>query len=235
VDDEPSIRIPYAHSLADAGFEVAEAAGSTEALRQIEKDRFDLVLTDFVMPKMDGLALLRRVHALLPDLPVIVMLDAPNNQVAVEAAELGARQCLVKPIDHKLLERTAASAVRLSRSQRSTVPASFRNRRGETFVPARITATEAKNKLGRVLDTVIQDGVVFITKHEAPTAALISMEEFNALANATDSRLDDLNGEFDAMLSRMQTAKARAGMKAAFDASPRELGEAAVAVARKRG
>lgn len=234
MDDEPSIRISYARSLTDAGYEVAEAAGSSEALRQIKKGRFDLVLTDILMPSMDGIALLRRMHALSPDLPVIVMLDVSNKQVAVEAAELGARRYLVKPIDPNLLERTVASVVRLSRLQRSTVPA-FRNRHGETLVPARITATEAKNKLGRALDKVIQGGVVFITKHAVPIVALISMEEFNALSHATETRLDALSGEFDAMLSRMQTAKARVGMKAAFDASPKELGKAAVAMARKRG
>jgi hypothetical protein len=43
-----------------------------------------------------------------------------------------------------------------------------------------------------------------------------------------------LNGEFDAMLARMQTPKARAGMKAAFAASPKELGKAAVAAARRK-
>ena len=47
------------------------------------------------------------------------------------------------------------------------------------------------------------------------------------------STLDALNAEFDALLARMQTAKARAGMKAALNASPKRLGEAAVAVARK--
>jgi antitoxin Phd len=232
VDDEPSVRVSYSRFLAKAGFEVAEAGSGIEALRKIAKDHFDLVLADIVMPKMDGISLLRRMHALLPDLPVIMMLDVSNNQVAVEAGELGARQCLVKPIDHKLLERMAASTVKFGRSQRSRV---FRNRRGEALVPARITATEAKNKLGRVLDKVIQGGLVFITKHEEPSVALISMEEFNALSHATETRLESLSGEFDAMFSRMQTAKARAGMKAAFEASPKELGKAALAMARKRG
>ena len=48
-------------------------------------------------------------------------------------------------------------------------------------------------------------------------------------------RSSTLSGEFDALLARMQTPAALAGMKAAFDASPKQLGKAAVAVARKRG
>jgi antitoxin Phd len=46
--------------------------------------------------------------------------------------------------------------------------------------------------------------------------------------------LDSLTGEFDALLSRMQTPKTRAGMKSAFKVSPKQLGKAAVAAARKR-
>jgi antitoxin Phd len=232
VDGQPSLRASYARSLVDAGFEAIEAAGSTEALRRIEKTRFDLVITDVLKPKMGGLALVRELHTRSPGLPVILLLDAPNNRMAIEAAELGALQSLVKPIDGAVLERTATLAIRLSRLRPRAVPA-IRNHLGEPF--ARISATEAKNKLGQVLDSVIQGGVVLITRHETPKAVLISMEEYGALARATATRLDTLNDEFDALLARMQTPKARAGMKAAFDASPKRLGRAAVAVARKRG
>jgi antitoxin Phd len=136
-----------------------------------------------------------------------------------------------RPSGHQLLERRTALATQRSRLKRSPTPA-IRNRRGEE--PIKISATEAKNKLGEVLDSVIQRGMVLITKHETPKAVLLSMEEYGALSSATQTRLDALNGEFDALLARMQTAKARAGMKAAFAASPKQLGKAAVAVARKR-
>ena len=121
-------------------------------------------------------------------------------------------------------------------TSRSRVPvAPFRNRRGEHVDPASFTATDAKKEFGRLLEMVMQGGVVVITKHEAPKAVLLSVDEFNALAHAAESKLDTLSGEFDALLARMQTPKARAGMKAAFDASPKQLGRAAVAAARKRG
>jgi antitoxin Phd len=107
-----------------------------------------------------------------------------------------------------------------------------RNRRGEE--PITISATEAKNKLGEVLDAVIQGGVVLITRHETPKVVLLSMEEYEALSRATQTRLDTLNGEFDTLLAGMQTAKARAGMKAAFRASPEQLGKAGVTAARRR-
>ena len=74
-----------------------------------------------------------------------------------------------------------------------------------------------------------------ITKHDVPKAVLISVDEFDALSRAFRGELDTLTDEFDGLLARMQTPVARAGMKAAFDASPKQLGRAAVAAARKRG
>ena len=98
-----------------------------------------------------------------------------------------------------------------------------------------VTATNAKNEFGRVLEKVIQGGIVVITKHDEPKAVLISVREFNTITNAGRIKLDTLSGEFDALLARMQTPAARAGMKGAFDASPKQLGKAAVESARKRG
>jgi antitoxin Phd len=100
---------------------------------------------------------------------------------------------------------------------------------------ATISATDAKNEFGRILEKVIRGGTVVITKHDAPKAVLISVEQFNALSRVHRDKLDTLTGEFDALLARMQTPAARAGMKAAFNASPKQLGRAAVAAARKRG
>lgn len=113
--------------------------------------------------------------------------------------------------------------------------APFRNRRGERVDAASYSATDAKKEFGRLLEAVLRGDVVVITKHEAPKAVLLSVDEFNALAHAADVTLDSLTREFDALLARMQTPKARAGMKTAFGASPRQLGKAAVAAARKRG
>ena len=113
--------------------------------------------------------------------------------------------------------------------------AAFRNRRGERAETASITATKAKKEFGRVLETVMRGVVVVITKHDAPKAVLMSVDEFDALARAGGATLDTLREQFDTLLARMQTPRARAGMKAAFDASPKQLGKAAVAVARRRG
>jgi prevent-host-death family protein len=115
------------------------------------------------------------------------------------------------------------------------IVAVFRNSRGEKLEPSSVSASEAKSKFGRVLDMAIQGGAVVITKHDAPKAVMISVENFNALSRATETRLDSLTDEFDALLAKMQTPHARSGMKRAFAASGRQLGKAAVAASRTRG
>jgi prevent-host-death family protein len=111
----------------------------------------------------------------------------------------------------------------------------FRNQRGERIEAMAMTATEAKKDFGRMLETVIRGGAVVVTRHAAPKAVLVSVEDFAALARGEEARLDSLSRRFDALLDSMQTHQARAAMKAAFIASPKELGKAAVEAARRRG
>jgi prevent-host-death family protein len=192
----------------------------------------DVVLTDLLAPKISGFAFLERLHAFSPELPVIVMVDAQSNETAVKAAELGVLQSLVKPISPALLKRTIGRAVRM-RARQEAAPA-FAARRGEALTPLKITATDAKTQMGHVLETVLQGRVVLITKRETPKAAVIPMAEYEKFSRATEAKLNTLSGEFDALLARMQTPEARAGMQAAFDATPEQLAKAAVAFARKR-
>jgi antitoxin Phd len=123
----------------------------------------------------------------------------------------------------------------MSTSPISNEPSGFRS---VTRTESSVTATEAKNEFGRLLETVIRGGRVFITRHDAPKAVLISAEDFEVLLAAANgnakAKLDGLNARFDAMLARMQEPGAREKMQAAFDASPKEMGKAAVEFARKR-
>lgn len=99
---------------------------------------------------------------------------------------------------------------------------------------ASYTATEAKNEFGRLLEQAIQGATVLITKHDSPRAVLISIDHFQALQEAPQAKLNTLTEEFDTLLERMQSPKARRGMGAAFRANSKQLGKAAVVAARKR-
>jgi len=98
-----------------------------------------------------------------------------------------------------------------------------------------VTATEAKNSFGLLLEKAIQGDVVVITKHDAPKAVLISVDQYATLSGAGQARINSLSAEFDSLLLRMQYPGARRSMQKAFQSSPKQLGRAAVAAARKRG
>jgi len=110
----------------------------------------------------------------------------------------------------------------------------FRNSRGNLIDVPSVAATKAKNEFGAILEKATHGGAVAITRHDTPKAVLVSYAEFESLVRARSRTLDDLGSEFDALLARMQTPKARKGMKAAFNALPAELGRAAVKATRKR-
>ena len=109
----------------------------------------------------------------------------------------------------------------------------FRNKLGELVDMQSVPATRFKNEFGTIFEQAIRSGAVAITKHDTARAVLISVEEFEALLGERASSLDALNGQFDGLLARMQTPAARKGMAAAFNASPKTLGRAAVKAARK--
>ncbi|HET7921659.1 MAG TPA: type II toxin-antitoxin system Phd/YefM family antitoxin [Gammaproteobacteria bacterium] len=105
-----------------------------------------------------------------------------------------------------------------------------RNRAVESF-----SATTAKNAFGTVLERALTKGMVTITKRDKARAVLLSMEEYEALLERAPDPLKTLGAEFDALVKRMQSPKARAAGKALFKATSAKLGKAAVAGARKRG
>ena len=109
----------------------------------------------------------------------------------------------------------------------------FRNRLGELIDVPSVAATRLKNEFGTVLEQAAR-GAVAITRHDAPKAVLVSYEDFEALVKGQNQNLNDLGAEFDALLDRMQTPKARKGVQAAFNAAPAQLGRTAAKSARKR-
>ena len=98
-----------------------------------------------------------------------------------------------------------------------------------------VTATEAKSSFGAVLDKVVAGGAVAITKHDQVRAVLLPVKHYEALLAQRKNPLAELEGEFDALVTRMQTPKARTASRALFDATPERLGRAAVAARRRRG
>ena len=110
VDDQRYFREMIAGMLTEAGFDVLTASSGEEALRRLDRTDFDLVLTDLVMPGMEGTELVRRIHERNPDQDVLVVTGVLDVATAVGAMKLGARDYLLKPFDTTTLE-TAVTTI----------------------------------------------------------------------------------------------------------------------------
>ena len=116
VDDEAPVRDMIRKGLSQMGGLSAEAAQTgSEALQKIEKDVFDLVLTDLKMPEMDGIQLLRTIKGTRPEVMVILMTAYGTIETAVEAMRIGATDYITKPIDLNDL------LIRISKAQKESL------------------------------------------------------------------------------------------------------------------
>ncbi len=120
VDDDESIRWVLEKSLARDGMSVRAFEGSTELLDALSDEQPDVLLSDIRMPGIDGLALLERVRAKWPTLPVIIMTAHSDLDAAVASYKGGAFEYLPKPFDLDV----AATLVRRAAKPRLSAAAS---------------------------------------------------------------------------------------------------------------
>src|SRR3990172_13371709 len=97
VDDEESMGKFMQIMLSKEGYEVTAVQSGSEALQELKNKRFDLVIADLMMPKMDGIKLLSEVRNIDPDLSFIVMTAFASVDTAIDAMKKGAFDYITKP------------------------------------------------------------------------------------------------------------------------------------------
>ena len=102
VDDEERYREVLARVLTKAGYEVVEASDGIEALSLLEKLKIDLVLSDILMPALNGYALVARLRAKWPSMPVILTTGFLSQDAAKNMMN-GSVEFIPKPIDIAVL------------------------------------------------------------------------------------------------------------------------------------
>ena len=98
VDDELSIRETFQIILEEEGYGVAAAGDFFEAESLLAEQSFDVVIADIILPRVNGLALLQRVHEIDEDVPVIMITGEPDVSTAAEAVRHGAYDYIAKPV-----------------------------------------------------------------------------------------------------------------------------------------
>ena len=100
IDDEPNMRSMLRQMLHQAGHQVSEAGNGAEGIDSYERDPPDLVITDILMPKKEGIETIIALHRADPDLPIIAISGGGRSggtNFLSSAKKLGARHALWKP------------------------------------------------------------------------------------------------------------------------------------------
>lgn len=150
VDDEKSMREFLSIVLAKEGHAVSVAAHGSEALAHIEKDIFDLVISDVKMPGLSGIEVLKAVKAVSPTTIVLMMTAFASTETAVEAMREGAYDYLTKPFkveEVKLLVKNALEKKHLL-AENARLKQEVRDRSTFEQIVGR------SDKLGKVLDLI---------------------------------------------------------------------------------
>src|SRR6185503_14023440 len=121
IDDDGAHAEAASESLARSGYECTVATSGTEGARRLEKEDYDVVLTDLVMRDLSGIEIGRKVKASRPETEVIVMTGYPSYETALEAMDEGAYDYLNKPIDLNILRAKIKKALEKQKLFRSNV------------------------------------------------------------------------------------------------------------------
>src|SRR5690242_4305334 len=119
IDDEASLRQTLARILQRVGFEVTTTANGQEGVSLLSQHVFDLIYLDLRMPDLNGLDVLKVIHAKYPNLPVILFTAQPDLTSAVEALRHGATDYLLKPLKPQaVIDRTQAILAKVQKERR---------------------------------------------------------------------------------------------------------------------
>ncbi len=117
VDDDPEARTSYSETLGDSGYRVIARPDGPSALSAArEVSRIDLVITDYLMPGMSGLDLIRNLRNVLPAVQMILLTAYANIETYFRSRELGVFEFVNKPVRKGELERIVRAALETSRA-----------------------------------------------------------------------------------------------------------------------
>ena len=95
-DDEKAVRILLARALSNHDYEIDIVENGVEAISYIDRRPYDLIITDYMMPKMDGLELTRKIRSKYPSTPILIVTGyGPMHDLL----KSGATACITKPFN----------------------------------------------------------------------------------------------------------------------------------------
>ncbi len=135
VDDEESLRNTFQFFLLHQGYEpVVTAATFQEAVQEISRRPFDLIISDIVLEGHSGIDFLRKIREMGIDCPVVMVTGYPNVETAADAVRLGAFDYIPKPVEKETLLKTARLALQQRRLELEKQKAELERERYRSFL-----------------------------------------------------------------------------------------------------
>jgi two-component system response regulator PilR (NtrC family) len=131
VDDDEGVRQVLKQSLEESGYEVTCVESGEKALVSVREESNDLVIVDMVLPRLDGLEVLKQMTALRPEMGVVMITGYASVETAIKAMKMGAVDYVVKPFRMDEVEMVVARALERSRLRREN--ASLRRQLETTY------------------------------------------------------------------------------------------------------
>lgn len=111
VEDEETFRESLRRVLMQEGYEVDSVGSSEAALKILDEKNYELIITDIILPGVNGIQLLRKCREKNPSVKFIIITAFASIETAVEAIRNGAFDYLVKPIQHQEIKNTIKKAL----------------------------------------------------------------------------------------------------------------------------
>jgi len=162
IEDDPDGRRSVVEAVSDAGFEVVAAETGAQGISCFEAQHFDAVLSDLVLPDIEGTQILERVQKLRPGTPFVIMTAHGSIPTAVHALKSGAHDYILKPLDLEGLQSKIARAVetgRLRKEVRSLKDAVSDRYSARSMIAG---AASMKDVLNRIASVASTDATVLV-------------------------------------------------------------------------
>ncbi len=174
VDDDPKILEVIADVLRNGGYAVDTAPGGKQAIRSVDAEFYDLVVTDLKMPKIDGMKVLRHIVDKSPDTMCIILTGYGTIESAVEAIKAGAFHYITKPVKSSEILMVVEKALKYKLLERENIVLRQQLKkkyRFDNFVGDSRPIQEVFELIEKVADT---DSTVLITGESGTGKELIA-------------------------------------------------------------
>jgi len=188
VDDDERLCNAAGKVLTAEGYHVASASSGQEALDMMREENLALLISDLRLPDLDGIALLKQVRELRPEVEVVMITGHGSVEKAVEAMKLGAYDFIQKPLDSTALLKTVAKALEKQRlsSENRQLRRQLQQQRG---VEALIGDSPAMRAVKQLIREIAPTDVNVLIQGESGTGKEIVADALHHLSDRRDKPL----------------------------------------------